>query len=158
MSTSGSLLQPLQRPLPHLQEPNLQLPIRPHLHLPASYDLGRQLIIEILLPTTPGTMLPCGTVQHRPSHTTQYTKYYFLQRSFHPAIGFLLLPLHQTHQPAPNWGLPQTNFHRTAQLPPAAGSSSDKYLFSITSKFQLQTSRTPVYRLLQTSRSPEHPH
>ena len=62
MSTSGSLLQPLQRPLPHLQEPNLQLPIRPHLHLPASYDLGRQLIIEILLPTTPGTMLPCGTV------------------------------------------------------------------------------------------------
>ena len=53
-----------------------------------------ELIIEILLPTTPGTMLPCGTVQHRPGHTTQYTKYYFLQRSFHPAIGFLLLPLH----------------------------------------------------------------
>ena len=43
---------------------------------------------------SPGTMLPCGTVLHRPGHTTQYTKYYFLQRSFHPAIGFLLLPLH----------------------------------------------------------------
>ena len=58
------------------------------------WSVSVELIIEILLPTTPGTMLPCGTVQHRPGHTTQYTKYYFLQRSFHPAIGFLLLPLH----------------------------------------------------------------